>query len=136
MFSFLIRSDRARSRDRATTCSPVAMSFNRVCPAAISSSPRISANRAPILLATSRARFSFRSTLRSTTIPGSAQLGRDFAGVQIRRLAHAAQETRRPRACDSSGCASSTLITRRSSPIENPIPGAGTREPSDSARPS
>ena len=31
---------------------------------------------------------------------------------------------------------SSTVITRRSSPIEKPIPGAGTLDPSDSANPS
>ena len=81
---------------RASTCSPDAMSFNRYVPASISLSPRISAKRAPVLLATSSARFSFLSADRSTENPCGAQFGRQRARVLLGGFAHAAPERRPP----------------------------------------
>ncbi len=66
--------------------------------------------------------------------------GAQFRGQRSRRAISAASPIGRQKHVDfrtySPGCASSTLITRRSSPIENPIPGAATFDPSDSASPS
>ncbi len=73
-------------RARSGTCSPDAMSFIKYVPAAISLSPKISANRAPILLAVSSARFSLRSTDRSTDIPARAQFRRQRSRMHFRRI--------------------------------------------------
>ena len=101
------------------------MSFIDISPAAISLSPQINANRAFSLLATSKTFFNFPSAT-STRIPCARSSAAAFTAA--RRVASPAVEvTHYQRIFIRLRCAASTLITRRSSPIENPMPGNALR---------
>ncbi len=108
------------------------MSFSEYSPAAISSSPRIRAKRAPQLIGQFHGALQLSAGHDFDGNAGAPQLPRQFPGVPQSRIAQGRHEDIERRVVRPG----STVITSRSSPMENPIPGECTFDPSDSAKPS